>query len=89
MPSLFRLLMVLGVLGGTGYAGLHALALFFEPEAREITKTVHATVRGPATPSTSQVAAPAPKPIEAAKEETRTDGNVKLTKGRDKKKRQQ
>jgi hypothetical protein len=83
MPSLFRLLTVLGLLGGSGYAGLYALALFFEPEPREITKTVHATVRGPAT-QIAPVAGPAPQPIETSKEATRTDGKVSLTKGKSK-----
>lgn len=42
MPSLFRLLVVLGILAGIGYAGLFALAVFLKPESREITVTIPA-----------------------------------------------
>lgn len=40
MPSLFRFLTVLAVIGGLIYAGLFALATFFDPPPREITVTV-------------------------------------------------
>lgn len=35
MPTLFRILVVLAVLGGLGYAGLWALATRVEPQERE------------------------------------------------------
>lgn len=41
MPSLFRFLAVLGVVGGVLYAGLYAASVFFEPEVREISKPVY------------------------------------------------
>jgi len=37
MPSLFRLLLVLGLIGGTIYAGLFSLATLVNPKPREIT----------------------------------------------------
>jgi hypothetical protein len=37
MPSLFRLLMVLGLLGGIGYGAMFALANFVQPKPREMT----------------------------------------------------
>ena len=37
MPSLFRLLLILGLIGGTIYAGLFSLATFVNPKPREIT----------------------------------------------------
>jgi hypothetical protein len=40
MPSLFRLIIVVGVLGGLVYGVLYALAHFVEPKPREITVTV-------------------------------------------------
>ena len=40
MPSLFRLIMVVGVLGGLVYGVLYALDHFVEPKPREITVTV-------------------------------------------------
>lgn len=40
MPSLFRFLMIVGVVSALAYAGLYVLATVFEPEQREITKTV-------------------------------------------------
>lgn len=40
MPTLFRLLAVLGVLGGLGYAALWALANKVEPQEREIVFSV-------------------------------------------------
>ena len=36
MPSLFRLLIVLGILGGLGYATIYVLAHVVEPHPREI-----------------------------------------------------
>ncbi|MFG1479968.1 hypothetical protein V5F53_15110 [Xanthobacter sp. V4C-4] len=40
MPTLIRLIVVLGILVGLGYAGLWALANMVEPKPREITFTV-------------------------------------------------
>jgi hypothetical protein len=37
MPSLFRFLIVVGLLGGIGYGALYALANFTNPSPREIT----------------------------------------------------
>ncbi|UJX46010.1 hypothetical protein D7006_15725 [Xanthobacter sp. YC-JY1] len=40
MPTLFRILVVLAVLGGLGYAALWALATRVEPQERELSFTV-------------------------------------------------
>ncbi|MGJ3264378.1 MAG: histidine kinase [Salinarimonas sp.] len=40
MPTLFRLVVMLGLLAGLVYAGMWALALFVEPDVREISTTV-------------------------------------------------
>jgi hypothetical protein len=40
MPSLFRLLVFLGMLGGLGYGALYALAQYGELHPREITVTI-------------------------------------------------
>lgn len=40
MPSLFRFLFVAGVIVGTVLGGLYVLAVYFEPEPKEISKTV-------------------------------------------------
>jgi hypothetical protein len=40
MPSLFRLLIVLGILGGLGYGAIYFLAHVVEPHPREISVTV-------------------------------------------------
>lgn len=40
MPSLIRLLLALGLLGGLVYGALFTLANFVEPKSREITVTV-------------------------------------------------
>lgn len=42
MPTLFRLLVILGILAGLGYAGLFALATFLPPETRETTVNIPA-----------------------------------------------
>jgi hypothetical protein len=41
MPSLFRFLAVLGVVGGVLYAGLYAASILLVPEVREISKPVY------------------------------------------------
>lgn len=38
MPSLFRFLFVLTVLGGIAGGGLYVLATYFEPEPKEMSK---------------------------------------------------
>ena len=40
MPSLFRLLILMGMLGGLAYGALYSLAQFGELQPREITITV-------------------------------------------------
>jgi hypothetical protein len=40
MPSLFRFLVVIGVIAGVIYGGLWALAHFVEPKPREMTITI-------------------------------------------------
>src|SRR5262249_48134181 len=40
MPSLFRFLLVVGIIGGIGYGVIFALATFVNPKPREITVTV-------------------------------------------------
>ncbi|MGI6246716.1 MAG: histidine kinase [Pseudochelatococcus sp.] len=42
MPTLFRLLVILGFLAGLGYAGMFALATVFTPEQREMSITIPA-----------------------------------------------
>lgn len=40
MPSLFRFLFVMALLGGVTFGGLYVLSEFFEPEAKETTTGV-------------------------------------------------
>jgi hypothetical protein len=40
MPSLVRILIVLGLLGGATYAAMFALAHYVQPKPREITVTI-------------------------------------------------
>lgn len=40
VPSLFRFLVVVGVLAGLAYAGMWALVTFVEPQQREMSKTL-------------------------------------------------
>ena len=40
MPSLFRFLTVVGVVGGLIYGGMFALATWFDPKPREITVSI-------------------------------------------------
>jgi hypothetical protein len=40
MPSLFRLLAVIAVVGGLVYGGLYALAHFVQPKPREISVSI-------------------------------------------------
>lgn len=38
MPSIFRFLIIVGILGAAGYGGLYVLASKFEPEPKEVTQ---------------------------------------------------
>ena len=40
MPSLFRFLLVVGLLGGLAYGGIYSLAKYVEPQSREIVVTI-------------------------------------------------
>jgi hypothetical protein len=40
MPTLFRLFLVLAILGGIAYGGMIVLATFVEPQPREMTVTI-------------------------------------------------
>jgi len=40
MPSLLRLLVILGLVGGLAYAAMFTLANFVQPKPREITVTI-------------------------------------------------
>jgi hypothetical protein len=40
VPSLFRFLLILGLLGGLAYGAIYSLATWVEPKPREITVTV-------------------------------------------------
>ena len=40
MPSLFRLLTIVGVIAGLIYAGLYSLAHFVQPKPREISVVI-------------------------------------------------
>ena len=42
MPSLIRLLLLFGLLGGLAYGAVVTLAMFVEPKPREITITIPA-----------------------------------------------
>ncbi len=53
MLFLGRILIILAVLGGLGYAALFALATFVEPEQRDIVITIP-------TPKSPRVPAPVP-----------------------------
>jgi len=40
MPSLIRFLVVCSILGGSIFGGLYVLAVYFEPDTKEISKSV-------------------------------------------------
>jgi hypothetical protein len=40
MPSIFRFLLVIGLMGGLVYGGIFSLAHLVEPKPREITVTI-------------------------------------------------
>jgi hypothetical protein len=62
LPSLFRFLLVVGVLAALVYGGMIALVAFVKVEPREITQTVTL----PKTSQTSAPAEPTPKPSQAS-----------------------
>ena len=41
MPSLIRFVVISGVVAGIVYASFYGLAVFFEPEPKEITKPLY------------------------------------------------
>jgi hypothetical protein len=45
MPSLFRFLIIVGVLGGVTFGGLYLLAEFAEPKPREVVTPVPGGVK--------------------------------------------
>src|SRR4030042_4661574 len=68
MPTLFRFLMVIALIGGTVAGSLYVLAEYFQPEPKEISKSLRGvkaregdlpppTAAVPATPSTAAVPA--------------------------------
>ena len=46
MPTLFRFLLVVGVLAGIVYGGMWGLATFVEPQQREMTQPIPASKLG-------------------------------------------
>lgn len=46
VPSLFRFLAVIAVLGGLAFGGMWALVTFVQPEARDMTQTLPASKLG-------------------------------------------
>jgi hypothetical protein len=40
MPSLFRFLVLIGLLGGLAYGAMYAIVTLFEPKPREISITI-------------------------------------------------
>ena len=40
MPSLFRFLFVVGSIAGVVYGGLYVMAVYFEPEPKEVRKPI-------------------------------------------------
>ncbi|TVR06873.1 MAG: histidine kinase [Salinarimonadaceae bacterium] len=40
MPTLFRFIVILAILGGIGYGAMWGLVTFVEPEPREMTSTI-------------------------------------------------
>ena len=59
MPTLFRFLMILGVIAGVVTGSLYVLAEYFQPEPKEITKALR-DVKGRLDETTASTPAPAP-----------------------------
>jgi len=57
MPTLFRFLMILGVIAGVITGSLYVLAEYFQPEPKEITKALR-NVKGRIDETTASTAAP-------------------------------
>lgn len=58
MPSLFRFLFTLAILGGIVYGGMFALALMVEPETREFSVRVPSSKLDP-----QRILPPRPEPV--------------------------
>ncbi len=43
MPSLFRFLIIIGILGGIVWGGMQALVTFAEPQQRDMSQTLPAS----------------------------------------------
>ena len=56
MPTLFRFLMILGVIAGVVTGSLYVLAEYFQPEPKEITKALR-NVKGRLEDTTASTAA--------------------------------
>ena len=66
MPTLFRFLMILGVIAGVVTGSLYVLAEYFQPEPKEISKALR-NVKGrldDTTASTPSADAGAPAPVD-------------------------
>ncbi|HET9274328.1 MAG TPA: hypothetical protein VFO09_08690 [Methyloceanibacter sp.] len=59
MPTLFRFLMILGVIAGVITGSLYVLAEYFQPEPKEITKALR-NVKGTIDETTASTSAPSP-----------------------------
>jgi hypothetical protein len=73
MPTLFRFLMVIALIGGTVAGSLYVLAEYFQPEPKEISKSLRGVkaregdlpppiAAVPAAPGTPAPSTPAPSP---------------------------
>jgi hypothetical protein len=65
MPTLFRFLMVLGMIGGVVAGSLYVLAEYFQPEPKEISKALR-NVKVRAEESTASTPSPSADPVTAA-----------------------
>lgn len=61
MPTLFRFLMILGVIAGVITGSLYVLAEYFQPEPKEITKALR-NVKGTLVEATASTSAPVADP---------------------------
>jgi hypothetical protein len=59
MPTLFRFLLILGVITGVVTGSLYVLAEYFQPEPKEITKALR-NVKGRLDEATASTPAPTP-----------------------------